>query len=447
MINFDEELKKYKPSLEVDQAEEAIARNDLRDVIDIENMTIYETYRDGYLGYFVASYDKDKNFIESGMLCYVGDPNGHLKQVFKDGNLVQFTVTSSILGDNVAFIRMSAEEITDKSVVNINGEIINTPAWDKQFNQLSAEKANKSGLTLGVHTDGLVYLFIDGVPHGNGLELKADVIEGDVYGYVDENNTVVLNGNLADGTYTLKYEMENGNVIDIGNLVLDNNVYYSITKNLTNCIISNTTSEVAQGNSYSATITANNGYELKSVTVTMGGNPVSVSGGVITIEAVTGDIVITAVAEEKAVTPSYTNLLPKAINADGTPYNGGKGYKSGYKMSTSSGNESATTDAYCSGFMPISDIYDEIYVKNVTLSNTANVNNFVFYDANKTKIGVGTANGTAGAFNVNVTDKGNGVYQCSPQSWLTTSMSVAFFRFSCGGITDETIVTVNEEIV
>ena len=35
MINFDEELKKYKPSLEVGQAEEAIQRNDLRDVIDI----------------------------------------------------------------------------------------------------------------------------------------------------------------------------------------------------------------------------------------------------------------------------------------------------------------------------------------------------------------------------------------------------------------------------
>ena len=37
MINFDEELKKYKPSLEVDQAEEAIQRNDLRDVIDIDS--------------------------------------------------------------------------------------------------------------------------------------------------------------------------------------------------------------------------------------------------------------------------------------------------------------------------------------------------------------------------------------------------------------------------
>ena len=35
MINFDEELKKYKPSLEINQAEDAINGNDLRDVIDI----------------------------------------------------------------------------------------------------------------------------------------------------------------------------------------------------------------------------------------------------------------------------------------------------------------------------------------------------------------------------------------------------------------------------
>ena len=35
MINFEEELKKFKPSLEIDQAEEAIYKNDLRDVPDI----------------------------------------------------------------------------------------------------------------------------------------------------------------------------------------------------------------------------------------------------------------------------------------------------------------------------------------------------------------------------------------------------------------------------
>lgn len=309
---------------------------------------------------------------------------------------------------------------------------------------LSSEKANKSGLTLGVHTDGLVYLFIDGVPHGNGLDIKADVIEGDVFGYVDENNNVVLNGNLADGSYFIKYEMEDGSTINIGNLVIDNNVYYSITKNLTNCTINNSATQVIEGGSYSATISANSGYELKTVSVTMGGNSVTVSGGNINIATVTGDIVITAVAEETVVTPSYTNLLPLSVEADGTPYNGGKGYKSGYKMSTSSGNESATTGAYCSGFMPISSIDDIIRVANITLSGSANVNNFVFYDANKAKIYTNTCNGAAGAFHVSVEIK-DGYYQVRPRSYGTTAPS--FFRFSCGGITDETIVTVNEEIV
>lgn len=35
MINFEEELKKFKPSLEVEQAEDAIYRNDLKDMTDI----------------------------------------------------------------------------------------------------------------------------------------------------------------------------------------------------------------------------------------------------------------------------------------------------------------------------------------------------------------------------------------------------------------------------
>ncbi len=35
MINFDEEIKKYKPSLEVSEAEDVVYRNDLRDVTDI----------------------------------------------------------------------------------------------------------------------------------------------------------------------------------------------------------------------------------------------------------------------------------------------------------------------------------------------------------------------------------------------------------------------------
>lgn len=35
MINFEEELAKYKPSLEVDQAEEMIYNNDMTDATDL----------------------------------------------------------------------------------------------------------------------------------------------------------------------------------------------------------------------------------------------------------------------------------------------------------------------------------------------------------------------------------------------------------------------------
>ena len=35
MINFDEELKRFSPSLEVSQAEEDIYTNDLKDITDV----------------------------------------------------------------------------------------------------------------------------------------------------------------------------------------------------------------------------------------------------------------------------------------------------------------------------------------------------------------------------------------------------------------------------
>lgn len=141
-------------------------------------------------------------------------------------------------------------------------------------------------------------------------EIVAAVIESlggnPIFGYVDEDNNIIVQGDLADGTYSVKYEMENGNVVDIGDMVLDSNVYYSVTSTLTNCTSNNSTKTVVEGGSYAATIIAKDGYELKSVTVTMGGSPVSVSGGSISIANVTGDIVITAVAEESK--PAYTNL-------------------------------------------------------------------------------------------------------------------------------------------
>lgn len=177
---------------------------------------------------------------------------------------------------------------------------------EAQLSEAIADKVSKTGITLGLHSDGKYYIFVDGAPVGTGFELSGN--SGDVFGYVDENNNIVLNGNLADGSYSIKYEMEDdaGNIktIDIGDLVLDSNVYYTVTNNLTNCTNSNSATQAVGGQAYTATITADSGYELSSVTVTMGGNPVTVSGGSISIADVTGNIVITAAAEEiKAAEP------------------------------------------------------------------------------------------------------------------------------------------------
>lgn len=40
-----------------------------------------------------------------------------------------------------------------------------------------------------------------------------------IFGYVDENNNIIVSGNLADGSYSVKYETEN-ETIDIGDLVI-----------------------------------------------------------------------------------------------------------------------------------------------------------------------------------------------------------------------------------
>ena len=74
---------------------------------------------------------------------------------------------------------------------------------------------------------------------------------------------------------------------------------YSVTNTLTNCANNNSATSVVSGQPYAALITANEGYTLGTVTVTMGGDDISstaVDDGSITVPAVTGALVITATA-------------------------------------------------------------------------------------------------------------------------------------------------------
>lgn len=78
-------------------------------------------------------------------------------------------------------------------------------------------------------------------------------------------------------------------------------VTYTITRNLTNCASSNAADSIAEGATYTTTLTPTGTYKkLGAITVTMGGTDISasaVSGSTITIAKVTGNIVITCAAE------------------------------------------------------------------------------------------------------------------------------------------------------
>lgn len=126
-------------------------------------------------------------------------------------------------------------------------------------------------------------------------------------------------------------------------------VYHSITNTLTNVTTSNDAVAAEDGTAYSATIAAADGYTMSSVTVKMGGTDITSTAynsdtGVVSIAAVTGDVVITAKATKIV---SYHNLVPTAVDSSGAsaPYTDGL-------MLSSSGTTSEYNHFTTTGFIP-----------------------------------------------------------------------------------------------
>lgn len=118
---------------------------------------------------------------------------------------------------------------------------------------------------------------------------------------------------------------------------------YNITRNLINCTSSSSVMKVVESSSHTETLSAERGYTLEgvAVVVTMGGIDVSDKyvNGTLTIESVTGDIVIEATATkvdmnvpQPVVDWTLTNIT------DGTIVNTGSGGAT-YNATISSGGE------------------------------------------------------------------------------------------------------------
>ena len=207
---------------------------------------------------------------------------------------------------------------------------------------------------------------------------------------------------------------------------------YTITNNLTNVVTNNPSASVTEGNSYVATLTANSGYTLDNVIVTMAGTNITsscYSDGSINISNVTGNIIITASAikttTEEAVkyfrdelvgtfptgTWEDSIMIPDQVIPAGryvsfecnvVGFNGGSGtaYLAAYKLTkTGTVNGDVKTDF---GFTPV-------YVKQVTFKKGYNkfdldyISNeelyFGFKTANRFFIGLNTNNSSATSTN------------------------------------------------
>ena len=150
---------------------------------------------------------------------------------------------------------------------------------------------------------------------------------------------------------------------------------------------------------------------------------------------------------------SVTNILPLAVNSDKTLYNGGKGYKEGYRLN-SSGTETAQTGMYVTGFMPIK-WGDDMYLSGMTLKpNDSSTGRYIYvnlYTSEFASVGRITGNNSAwpAASDSMEMDANGNVKRIRINSTNfvnVTNTNVGYVRLSAQYIDDKSIATANEPI-
>lgn len=219
-------------------------------------------------------------------------------------------------------------------------------------------------------------------------------------------------------------------------------VYHGVSYALSNVVSTNTALSIEDKTAYTTTLAIEDGYELDSVVVTMGGVDITstvYSNGVITIDTVTGDIVITARA--LAVT-NYTNQIPISTGTDGAVYSG-KGYKENTYLS--SGNDGTRSGIYAVGYIP-AKTGDVIRLKNVRYESGDSNNRLALYGSDRTMLTNAQFRGDtiATAFPDAQFDSNGYLTQFTMTHVYCDNM--AYFRLCANYIGDDSVITVNEVI-
>lgn len=221
--------------------------------------------------------------------------------------------------------------------------------------------------------------------------------------------------------------------------------YFSIQSTLSNVTLSNTDSSIAEGMPFVATLIPADHSILKSVKVKMGGVDITSSAyanNTIDIPNVTGNIVIEAAAE---IAYACTNWIPLSTDDTGSIYNG-IGYKAKVYIHASNGADSSNSATSAIGYIPIK-VGDVIRIRGMNFSNLEGNHRLGFYTSDKTFISIVQANSKW-----YMETKFNGVLEGDNYVEFTiTSIegvtdTAAYMRICGAGISEASIVTVNEEI-
>lgn len=141
---------------------------------------------------------------------------------------------------------------------------------------------------------------------------------------------------------------------------------------------------------------------------------------------------------ETATEPSYKNQIPLSLNSDGSEYvgyNGEDGYSIGYRI-RSNGQEEISERNCCTGFIPCA-AGDTLRFKNIETESTGySIPRFFsqqFTVVSTTEIHL---------YGDSFAQDENGVRSIT----VPDNSAIAYIRVTVGGLSDESVITVNEEI-
>ncbi len=169
---------------------------------------------------------------------------------------------------------------------------------------------------------------------------------------------------------------------------------YAVVCDLTGVSSTTVPTGLDAGAAFAARLTVESGYVLQSLSVTMGGTDVTgivYKDGCISIDAVTGDLKIKALAVDPNAQPESpeepevvaVNQIPTSIDTDGSTYHN-VGYQTGYRLN-SSGGTTALEGAIVSGFIAYAG--QSICISGSAASTPGTVGNYLnLYDSSFSRI-------------------------------------------------------------